>query len=92
MPLSLNASQTIILDSVKINQFQVSPDDRIVVIHYSIGHTDTNGNFFAKKYDSMTWENVDFEPDLYSAVKTKLYSMLDSYLNAQHVPGESFDS
>lgn len=86
MPLSLNTSQTIVLDSVKIDQFQVTPEGGVVVIHYSIGHTDASGNFVAKKYDSMTWKSVDFEPALYDAVKAKLYSMLDAHLNPPPAP------
>jgi len=88
MPLSLNTAQTIVLDTVKIDQFQVTPEGGNVVIHYSIGHVDGEGNFVAKKYDSMVWKGVEFESTLYDTVKAKLYDLLGSHLNPVPVEPE----
>lgn len=86
MPLTLNNVETIVLDSVKIEQFSVTPEGGLVTIHYAIGHVDELGNFQAKKFDRIDMKGVEFEPALYDAVKAKLYSLLDSQLNASANP------
>lgn len=86
MPLTLTNVETIVLDSVKIEQFSVMPEGGLVTIHYSIGHIDESGNFVAKKFDRMDLKGVEFEQSLYDAVKAKLYSLLDSQLNTPTGP------
>ena len=82
MPLNLNSPTTITFDKVRIEQFTVSPQLNAIMIHYSKGYTDENGQYVAKEYDAINFADVAFDPAVYSIVKDALYSLLDSKLNA----------
>lgn len=82
MPLTLSTTETIVLDTVKITQFTVSPEGGAVIIHYAIGHLNDQGQFIAKRHEHTTFKGVEFENDLYDSVKTKLYDLLGSRLNS----------
>ena len=82
MPLTLNTAETIVLDTVQITQFQVTPNGGHIVIHYSVGHTDSTGKFIPKKGEMATFKGVEFETALYESVKTKLYELLNERLNS----------
>ena len=81
MPLNLNQPTTITLDKVRIEQFTVSPQLNAIMIHYSRGYTDENGQYVAKEYDAINFVDVAFDPTTYNVVKDSLYSLLDSKLN-----------
>jgi hypothetical protein len=88
MPLSLVQSQSFTLDKVKISRFDVTVQDNFTVvrIHYSIGYEDESGNFVAKEFSRVDIPNVEFDANLYENVKTKLYELLDSKVNAAGDP------
>jgi len=50
------------------------------MIHYSRGYNNENGQYVAKEYDHMNFENVSFDPALYEQVKNVLYTMLQQQL------------
>ena len=82
MPLELTKPVTTTLDKVRIEQFTVSPQLNVIMIHYSKGYTDENGQYVAKEYEAINFADVAFDPAVYNVVKDALYSLLDSKLNA----------
>jgi len=82
MPLNITPT-TITLDKVRIEQFTVSPQNGAVMIRYSKGHEDSNGQYTPQEYDHVNFLDVTFDPDLYKQVKEALYAMLDAHLNPQ---------
>jgi hypothetical protein len=85
MPLTLNSPETIVIDTVKITQFVVTPESGLVTIHYSLGFIDGSGNFVSKEHDKVDLANVEFEQPLYEAVKNKLYSLLNDKINSPNI-------
>jgi hypothetical protein len=81
MPLILNNPETIVIDTVKITQFIVTPESGQITIHYSLGFVDASGNFVSKKHDKIDLTNVEFEQPLYDSVKNKLYGLLNAKIN-----------
>jgi len=79
VPLDVTPN-TITLDKVRIEQFTVSPQLNAVMIHYSRGYNDENGQYVAKEYDSVNLKDVSFEQGLYDQVKDTLYELLSSKL------------
>jgi len=75
MPLDVTPN-TITLDKVRIEQFTVSPQLNAVMIHYSRGYNDENGQYVAKEYAYENFENITFNETLYEQVKTALYELL----------------
>jgi len=47
-----------------------------VMIHYSRGYNDENGQYVAKEYAYENFENITFNETLYEQVKTALYELL----------------
>lgn len=82
MPLSLNQPETIVLDIAKITQFTVSPEGGAIIIHYALGHVDSDGQFIAKRHEHVTFKGVEFETNLYEMVKKKLYDLLGTKFNS----------
>lgn len=82
MPLDITPN-TITLDKVRIEQFTVSPQDATLMIHYSKGCNDENGQYVPKEYDHASFKNIVFNQDLYEAVKSALYIKLNEYLTGQ---------
>jgi len=80
MPLDVTPT-TITLDKVRIEQFTVNAQLNAVMIHYSRGYNDENGQYVAKEYDRVDLKDVSFEQGLYDQVKNALYSMLNVHLN-----------
>lgn len=81
MPADLNTPVTTILDKVRVEQFTVSPQLGTVMIHYSIGNNDENGQYIPKEYASINFEEQTFDPTLYEQVKQALYDLLATKLN-----------
>lgn len=81
MPININAS-SITLDKVRIEQYTVSPQTNVVMIKYSKGYNDADGNYIAKEYSSVNLEDVVVNENLYNLTKDFLYELLNSYLNA----------
>ena len=81
MPLNLNAPITTVLDQVRVEQFTVSPQLNTVMIHYSRGNNDENGQYVAREYASANFEDVVFDQNLYESVKSALYDLLEARLN-----------
>jgi len=79
VPLDVTPT-TITLDKVRIEQFTVSPQLNAVMIHYSRGYNDENGQYVAKEYDRVDLKDVSFEQGLYDQVKDTLYELLSSKL------------
>lgn len=88
MPLNLNEPKTFTLDKVKISKFEVSIKDNsnVVTIHYAIGYENESGEFVTKNFSREDIKNVEFDVNLYESVKTKLYELLDSKVNAVSEP------
>ena len=84
MPLNLNNPITTVLDKVRVEQFTVSPQMNTVMIHYSRGYEE-NGQYVPKEYSSENFEDVSFDATLYDAVKSALYDLLNSKVNAANV-------
>lgn len=82
MPLNI-APKTVTLDKVRIEQFTVSPQNGAVMIRYSKGYEDSNGQYIPQEYDHVNFLDVTFDQDLYTQVKDTLYMMLDAHLNPQ---------
>lgn len=82
MPLNLNNPITTTLDKVRVEQFTVSPQTNTVMIQYSVGYTDANGQYVAKEYAVASFDEVNFSESLYEQVKAALYELLASRLNA----------
>jgi hypothetical protein len=80
MPLDVTPS-TITLDKVRIEQFTVSPQLNAVMVQYSRGYDDANGQYVPKEYANANFMDVSFDQSLYDQVKSALYVMLSSYLN-----------
>ncbi len=80
MPISLNSPITVVLDKLQIDEFTVRPQQRHVVIHFSRGYVDAEGNFVSKEFDRVDLKNVDIDPTLYSNTKDALYALLISAL------------
>lgn len=80
MPITLSVPKTFTLDKVQIQQFTVVPGGR-VEIHFAKGYEDESGNFIAKEFSRADLNNVTIEPELYDAVKTKLYQLLQAHLD-----------
>jgi len=80
MPLDVTPN-TITLDKVRIEQFTVSPQLNAVMIHYSRGYNDENGQYVAKEHDSVNLKDVSFEQGLYDQVKDTLYELLATHLS-----------
>lgn len=81
MPLSLTTPVTTVLDQVRVEQFTVSPQLNTVMIHYSRGSNDENGQYVPREYASANFENVTFDQNLYESVKAALYDLLGSQFN-----------
>ena len=81
MPLNLTSPTTVVLDKVRVEQFTVSPQLGTVMIHYSKGHNDENGQYIAREYASENFEDVVFDSTLYDLVKNALYDLLNTKLN-----------
>jgi hypothetical protein len=81
MPLNLNTPIIATLDKVRVEQFTVSPQLGTVMIHYSKGYDDENGQYIAREYASENFEDVVFDSALYDLVKTALYDLLNTKLN-----------
>ena len=81
MPLNLTSPTTVVLDKVRGEQFTVSPQLGTVMIHYSKGHDDENGQYIAKEYAYENFEEVAFDSTLYNLVKDALYDLLSDKLN-----------
>lgn len=81
MPLNLNNPITTTLDKVRVEQFTVSPQTNTVMIQYSTGYTDANGQYVAKEYAVADFSDLSFDPTLYEQVKAALYDLLASRLN-----------
>jgi hypothetical protein len=82
MPLDITPN-TITLNKVRIEQFTVSPQLNAVMIQYSKGYEDVNGQYVPQEYNHVNFLDVSFDPDLYNQVKQTLYAMLDAHLNPQ---------
>lgn len=80
MPLDVTPN-TITLDKVRIEQFTVSPQLNAVMIHYSRGYNDENGQYVAKEYDRVDLKDVSFEQGLYDQAKDTLYELLATHLS-----------
>jgi len=80
MPLDVTPN-TITLDKVRIEQFTVSPQLNAVMIHYSRGYNDENGQYVTKEFDSVDIKGTSFNASLYEEVKTTLYNLLMSKLS-----------
>jgi len=80
MPLDVSPT-TIVLDKTRIEQFTVSPQIKTIVIKYSKGYNDVNGEYVPKEYSYVNFENIEFDQNLYSLTKDILYDMLKSHLN-----------
>lgn len=80
MPLDITPN-TITLDKVRIEQFTVSPQLNAVMVQYSKGYDDANGQYVPKEYTHVNFTDVSFDQTLYEQVKNTLYSMLSSHLN-----------
>ena len=83
MPISITPSATFTIDKVRIDEFAVRPQNKTVIIHFSRGYEDAEGNFIPKEFDRVDVKNVDFDPTLYSQVKDTLYSLLTTTLVEQ---------
>lgn len=81
MPLTLNTPETIVIDKIRIDEFSVRPQDKIVTIYYSRGYENEQGGFMSKGHDQISFKDVEFEPTQYESVKTTLYQMLSDHLN-----------
>lgn len=79
MPLDV-APNTITLDKVRIEQFTVSPQYSTVMIQYSKGYNDENGQYVPKQYENVNFTDLTFDQTLYDQVKNALYSMLQQHL------------
>ena len=80
MPLDVTPN-TITLDKVRIEQFTVSPQLNAVMIHYSRGYNDENGQYVAKEHDRVDLKDVSFEQGLYDQAKDTLYELLATHLS-----------
>ena len=83
MPITLNNPQSFVLDKVKITKFEVTPGENHLIIHFSRGYETETGEFVAKEFDRISFKGVIFEENLYESVKTKLYELLNSRVNAE---------
>ena len=81
MPANITPT-TMTLDKIRIEQFTVSPQKNAVMIHYSKGYNDTEGNYVPKEYTSKNLIDVEFDPTLYEQVKTTLYNLLTAELSS----------
>ena len=81
MPLNITPT-TITLDKVRVEQFTVSPQIGAVMIRYSKGCEDENGQYVPQEYDHVNFDGVDFDANLYDQVKSALYALLESHLNS----------
>lgn len=79
MPLDITPN-TITLDKVRIEQFTVSPQHSTVMIQYSKGYNDENGQYVPKQYENVNFTDLTFDQTLYDQVKNALYSMLQQHL------------
>lgn len=84
MPLDITPT-TIILDKVRIEQFTISPQLNVVMIQYSRGYNDAEGNYVVREYEHVNLENLTFDQNLYESVKTALYELLGNHLNSHEV-------
>lgn len=82
MPLDV-IPKTIVLDKIRIEQFTISPQLNAVMIQYSEGYNDAQGNYIASEYKHANIENVTFDQDLYESVKTALYELLNNHFSSQ---------
>lgn len=82
MPLDVTPT-TITLDKIRIEQFTVSPQIGAVMIKYSKGYNDENGQYVPKEYESENFSDVTFDATLYEQVKSALYALLESKFNPQ---------
>lgn len=81
MPANVTPT-TMTLDKVRIEQFTVTPQNNAVMIHYSKGYNDAEGNYVPREYTSMNLLDVTFDPTLYEQVKTTLYNLLTAELSS----------
>lgn len=81
MPVILNDAKTLKLDKLKITRFEVQPESGIVIIHYSKGYENEDGQFIEIEFSRVEFQDVTFDPNLYESVKTTLYQMLIQNLN-----------
>lgn len=80
MPLNITPT-TVVLDKVRVEQFTVSPQIGAVMIRYSKGYEDANGQYVPQEYDHANFSEVSFDSVLYDQVKTALYDLLQQHLN-----------
>lgn len=81
MPVILNEPKTLILNKLKIDRFEVSPEGGIVTIHFSKGYEDESGKFISIEFLKADFYDVQFDSNLYESVKNTLYQMLIEHLN-----------
>jgi len=80
MPLDVTPS-IITLNKIRIEQFTVSPQLNAVMVQYSKGYENSNGEYVPKEYERINFTDVSFDQALYDQVKNALYSMLNVHLN-----------
>lgn len=83
MPINVAAS-SITLDKVRIEQYTVSPQINAVMIKYSKGYNDSNGNYIAKEYTYVNLEDVVVGQNLYDLTKDFLYELLNNHLTSEN--------
>ena len=81
MPLNLTSPTTVVLNKIRVEQFTVSPQLNAVMVHYSKGCDDENGQYVPREYATINFKDVNFDPTLYNSVKDALYSLLNAELN-----------
>lgn len=74
-----NNVETVTINKIQIEKFEVNPQTNSMVIHYSKGY-ELNGQYVAVQKEFIDLTSVTFDSMLYAQIKESLYTTLLSQL------------
>lgn len=81
MAKTLNNAETVTLNKLQIEKFEVHPQSTRTVVHYSLGYDNSTGEYVPVQMSFIDLPDVSFDTTLYGQVKESLYTILMNHLN-----------